>query len=123
MLWWELMAIHRCKKQGWNSQLSMGVTKGYQLVQLPYIMVFPHNTICRNFLCPQVAKVECCWISTYSILPGPIKVNENYTIVGCVVQNVGVPQVPKDNIIFMKEKHCVADPLGDDCRNWYFVPL
>src|ERR1700720_3929177 len=121
MLWWESMAIHRCEKQGWNSQLNIGVTKGHQPVHLPCIMGFAHNTIWRNLLCPRVARVERGWISAFSILPGPIKVDENHTIPGCVVQNVGVPQVPKDNIVFMKETHCVADPLGDDCTNWYFV--
>ena len=35
VLWWELMAIHRCKKQGWNNRLSIVVTKGFQLDQLP----------------------------------------------------------------------------------------
>jgi len=47
---------------------------------------------------PRVARVEGGWIYAFSILPGPIKVKENYTSLGCVVNNIGLQQVPKDNI-------------------------
>jgi hypothetical protein len=81
-------------------------------------MGFAHNTIWRNFLCPLAV---CGWISAFTILPGPIEVNENYMTLKSIIENVGVLQVPKDNIAFVKETHCITDPLGDDCRNCYFV--
>jgi hypothetical protein len=45
------------------------------------------------------ARVEHDQISAFSIPPGPIEVHKNYTTLRCVVENVGLPQVPKDNMV------------------------
>ena len=84
-------------------------------------MGFAHNTMWQNVLWPDIINVERGRIPAFFILPGPIKVNKNHRVIGLDIENVGIPQVPKDNIFFVKEMHCLFSPLGDDFRNWSFV--
>jgi hypothetical protein len=84
-------ASHSYEKQGWNSQPSIRVKKSGQPEQF---LGFVHITIRENFLWgPGIARVERNCMSDFSILPRPIKVNENRTMLIRNVENVGFPQL------------------------------
>ena len=75
-----------------------------------------HNIIWHN-LWPLVRRIECGWVSAHSICPRPIKVSDKCTTLGHIVENVRLLQVPKDDILFMKEIHLQTDVLQDESRN------
>ena len=108
---------------GGNSHLRGAFTEGSQPIQLPYIMGLAHNTIWRNILWPRITRVERCRVSVFSILPAPIKVNEHSTSLGRKVENVGISQVPKDDVFCMKNMQRIVDVLQDNGRNKFFVLL
>src|SRR5260221_1659923 len=64
-------------------------------------MGFAHDTIWRNILLPLIGRIECGWIYVHSIHPRPIKVDDNCTSLRRDVEDVGVPQVPQYNILFV----------------------
>ena len=86
-------------------------------------MGLAHNTIWPNVLWPRIARVERRRVSIFSILPTPIKINEHRTSLGLKVENVGISQVPKDNVFCMKDMQRIVDVLRDNGRNRFFVLL
>ena len=84
------------------------MTNVFYPFKLPQIMGFVHNTIRQYLLWPLVGKIERGWVSAHSILPRPIKVNDKCTALGCIVENIRVPQVPEGDI-FVGEEDALPD--------------
>ena len=79
-----------------------------------------HNTVWENLLWPLIGRIERHWIFHP---PQANQVNEECTTLGHVVKNVRLSQVPKDDILFVKEIHRLRDVLHDEGRNQCLVCL
>ena len=86
-------------------------------------MGFQHKPVRHNILWPTVVRIKCGWVPVHFMYSRPIKVDDNCATLGRVEEDVGVPQVTKYDVLFVKEMHCLTDMLRYDGRDLFFFYL